>query len=59
MEMEFAKWKWKRIFLVEVETKFFGESENGNRIIFSGGTDAEMEFSFPTDAKFPFYSGFA
>jgi hypothetical protein len=47
----FVKWKWKR--------NFFGGSGNGSGTAFSGGTDAEIEFMFPTDAKFPFYSGFA
>jgi hypothetical protein len=47
----FAKRKWKR--------NCFGGSGNGNGTTFSGGTDAEMEFPFLTDAEFPFYNGFA
>jgi hypothetical protein len=39
----------------EMETKFFNE----NGTAFSGGTGAKMEFSFPTDVEFLFYSGFA
>jgi hypothetical protein len=43
----FAEQKWKQNFL--------DESENENGTTFFGGTDAEMEFSFPTKVEFPFY----
>jgi hypothetical protein len=38
------------------KTEFFGGSGNGTA--FSDGTDTEMEFPFPTDTEFPFYSDF-
>jgi hypothetical protein len=50
-EIEFCKTK--------MQTEFIGGSRNGNRTVFSGGTDAEMEFPFPTDTEFAFYSGVA
>ena len=49
MEMRkrsFAKRKRKR--------KLFGENRNGNRTVFSGGTDAETVFPFPPNTEFPF-----
>jgi hypothetical protein len=37
-------WKWKQNF-AERKRKFFDESGNRNGTTFSGGTDAEMEYS--------------
>jgi hypothetical protein len=51
MEMEFCK--------PEMEMEFFGGTGNKNGTAFFGGTNAEIEFSFPTNAEFPFLSGFA
>jgi hypothetical protein len=45
-EMEFYKTK--------MEMDFVGGSRNRNGTTFSGGTDAEIEFLFPTDTKFHF-----
>jgi hypothetical protein len=39
----------------ETEQNFLYESGNGNGTTFSGGTDAETEFTFPTKVEYLFY----
>jgi hypothetical protein len=53
-------WKWKWNFAKRKRKwNFIGGSRNKNGTMFSGGTNTEMEFSFSTDAEFPFSTGFA
>jgi hypothetical protein len=52
-------WKWKCNFAKrKLKYNFFWWSRNRIGTTVSGGTNTEIEFPFPTDAEFPFSSGF-